>query len=248
MHALGVSGVVVEVFWGVVEARAPHEYDWSTYQHLVQLLQDEGFVVQVRACMCACACACVSMRGRVWRPTWGRGGCQGQGRARNADACGGGRCRFLSLPGAASALLVRQWAVGCSPPLSVAGPHGVTSCCRVGAFLKMAGCVCSPPTPASVCIGDAVLQQQRHGTATRLGDGARQQGEAPDWLCVCMRRGRGWRGGKGAWAGSALHQCCLHQGVQCCCDLVHWRAPRSARQGRPGEGDFGRCHLPAIAI
>lgn len=50
MHALGVSGVVVEVFWGVVEAAGPREYDWSTYQHLVQLLQDEGFVVQVALC------------------------------------------------------------------------------------------------------------------------------------------------------------------------------------------------------
>lgn len=48
MHALGVNGVVVELFWGVVEAQQPRQYDWSTYRQLISLLRDEGFVVQVR--------------------------------------------------------------------------------------------------------------------------------------------------------------------------------------------------------
>lgn len=50
MHALGVNGVVVEVFWGVVEGAGPRQYDWSTYRALIDLLRDEGFMVQVSLC------------------------------------------------------------------------------------------------------------------------------------------------------------------------------------------------------
>jgi hypothetical protein len=52
MGALGVSGISVDVMWGIVEAR-PLVYNWQPYRQLFNLLCDEGFTVQVTGLGCS---------------------------------------------------------------------------------------------------------------------------------------------------------------------------------------------------
>ncbi|TKY48774.1 Beta-amylase protein [Spatholobus suberectus] len=40
LHAAGVDGVMVDVWWGIVESKGPRQYDWSSYRTLFQLVQD----------------------------------------------------------------------------------------------------------------------------------------------------------------------------------------------------------------
>ncbi|XP_061364390.1 beta-amylase-like [Gastrolobium bilobum] len=40
LHAAGVDGVMVDVWWGIVESKGPQQYDWSAYRTLFQLVQD----------------------------------------------------------------------------------------------------------------------------------------------------------------------------------------------------------------
>ncbi|XP_020207464.1 beta-amylase isoform X1 [Cajanus cajan] len=40
LHAAGVDGVMVDVWWGIVEAKGPKKYDWSAYRTLFKLVQD----------------------------------------------------------------------------------------------------------------------------------------------------------------------------------------------------------------
>ncbi|CAA3027576.1 beta-amylase isoform X2 [Olea europaea subsp. europaea] len=41
-----VDGVMVDVWWGIVEAKGPKQYDWSSYRKLFQLVQNCGLKIQ----------------------------------------------------------------------------------------------------------------------------------------------------------------------------------------------------------
>ena len=45
---VGVQGVMVDVWWGVVERNGPKQYDWAAYKELVTLAQLNGLHIQVR--------------------------------------------------------------------------------------------------------------------------------------------------------------------------------------------------------
>mmetsp|Transcript_6987 Transcript_6987/g.25759 ORF Transcript_6987/g.25759 Transcript_6987/m.25759 type:complete len:971 (+) Transcript_6987:311-3223(+) len=47
LNAAGVDGVMVDVWWGVVEAEAPYMYDWSAYRELFDIIHDSGLKLQV---------------------------------------------------------------------------------------------------------------------------------------------------------------------------------------------------------
>lgn len=42
----GVDGVMVDVWWGIIEAKGPKQYEWSGYRSLFQLVQECGLKVQ----------------------------------------------------------------------------------------------------------------------------------------------------------------------------------------------------------
>ncbi|KAL7086787.1 hypothetical protein ACP275_13G023200 [Erythranthe tilingii] len=42
----GVDGVMVDVWWGIIEAKAPKQYDWSSYIKLFQLVRKCGLRIQ----------------------------------------------------------------------------------------------------------------------------------------------------------------------------------------------------------
>ncbi|KAL7128843.1 hypothetical protein ABFS83_13G021200 [Erythranthe nasuta] len=42
----GVDGVMVDVWWGIIEAKAPKQYDWSSYVKLFQLVRKCGLRIQ----------------------------------------------------------------------------------------------------------------------------------------------------------------------------------------------------------
>jgi len=49
LHALkkvGVDGVMVDVWWGVVERHGPGKYDWTSYRKLLDLVKSNGLRVQ----------------------------------------------------------------------------------------------------------------------------------------------------------------------------------------------------------
>lgn len=48
MKCIGVDGIVVEVVWGQVEARAPRQYVWAAHQRLFQMLLVIGLRARVR--------------------------------------------------------------------------------------------------------------------------------------------------------------------------------------------------------
>ncbi|KAK9820271.1 hypothetical protein WJX72_008396 [[Myrmecia] bisecta] len=50
LRCLGVEGVVLEVWWGLVEAAGPGQYDWSSNHTLLQKLRELGLTVKVELC------------------------------------------------------------------------------------------------------------------------------------------------------------------------------------------------------
>ncbi|XAR68077.1 Beta-amylase [Bertholletia excelsa] len=46
LRKAAVDGVMVDVWWGIVETKGPQQYDWSGYRSLFQLIQECGLKVQ----------------------------------------------------------------------------------------------------------------------------------------------------------------------------------------------------------
>nr|XP_048328173.1 beta-amylase [Ziziphus jujuba var. spinosa] len=46
LQGAGVDGVMMDVWWGIVESKGPKEYDWSGYRSLFQLIKECGLRVQ----------------------------------------------------------------------------------------------------------------------------------------------------------------------------------------------------------
>lgn len=46
LQQAGVDGVMVDVWWGIIEAKAPNQYDWSSYRALFNLVRKCGLRVQ----------------------------------------------------------------------------------------------------------------------------------------------------------------------------------------------------------
>ncbi|GIL62493.1 hypothetical protein Vafri_16696 [Volvox africanus] len=62
LRALGINGICVDVYWGIVEGVRPRDYDWSSYKQLFALIRDEGFMAQV--------CLCFHATDTMPLPTW----------------------------------------------------------------------------------------------------------------------------------------------------------------------------------
>lgn len=41
-----VDGVMVDVWWGIIEAKGPKQYDWKAYRSLFQAIKDCGLKIQ----------------------------------------------------------------------------------------------------------------------------------------------------------------------------------------------------------
>ncbi|XP_020256513.1 beta-amylase-like isoform X1 [Asparagus officinalis] len=46
LRAADVDGVMVDVWWGIVEGKGPKEYDWSGYRSLFQMVKEEALKLQ----------------------------------------------------------------------------------------------------------------------------------------------------------------------------------------------------------
>lgn len=46
---IGVKGVMVDVWWGVVEREGPQQYDWEAYKELTLIAKLYGLKIQVGA-------------------------------------------------------------------------------------------------------------------------------------------------------------------------------------------------------
>lgn len=68
LKTLGVDGVVMQVWWGVVEGDAPTKYDWAAYLVLVKFIQAAGLKVQ--ASMCFHGCKYSKQKPAIALPSW----------------------------------------------------------------------------------------------------------------------------------------------------------------------------------
>lgn len=46
LRAAGVDGVMVDVWWGIIESQGPKQYDWSAYRSLFQIVRECGLKLQ----------------------------------------------------------------------------------------------------------------------------------------------------------------------------------------------------------
>ena len=56
LRSVGVDGVMVDVWWGIVEAAGPTMYNWSAYKALVRMVASVGMRLQVVMSFHACGC------------------------------------------------------------------------------------------------------------------------------------------------------------------------------------------------
>lgn len=47
LKSVGVDGVMVDCWWGIVEAHSPQGYNWSGYKKLFQIVRDLNLKLQV---------------------------------------------------------------------------------------------------------------------------------------------------------------------------------------------------------
>ena len=50
----GVKGIVMEVWWGIVEKEGPQNYNWCGYKELLDMAKQWGLKVQVILCFHQC--------------------------------------------------------------------------------------------------------------------------------------------------------------------------------------------------
>lgn len=46
LKSINVDGVVVDCWWGIVEAHTPEQYNWSGYKQLFQIVRDLNLKLQ----------------------------------------------------------------------------------------------------------------------------------------------------------------------------------------------------------
>ena len=46
LKAAGVDGVMVDIWWGIVESKGPKQYDWYAYRSMFKLVQQCGLKIQ----------------------------------------------------------------------------------------------------------------------------------------------------------------------------------------------------------
>eukprot|EP00252_Welwitschia_mirabilis_P016455 TRINITY_DN3629_c0_g1_i3.p1 TRINITY_DN3629_c0_g1~~TRINITY_DN3629_c0_g1_i3.p1 ORF type:complete len:478 (-),score=96.07 TRINITY_DN3629_c0_g1_i3:204-1637(-) len=66
----GVQGVVVEVWWGIVERFSPLHYDWSMYEDLFKLVSDADLKLHTVLSFHASLHPCSSSRSKISLPLW----------------------------------------------------------------------------------------------------------------------------------------------------------------------------------
>lgn len=47
LKSINVDGVMVDCWWGIVEAHVPQEYNWNGYKRLFQIVRDVKLKLQV---------------------------------------------------------------------------------------------------------------------------------------------------------------------------------------------------------
>ena len=64
LRLLGVEGVELPIWWGIVEKEAIGKYNWSSYLSIIELIQEMGLKVQVSFCFHA------SQQPKIPLPDW----------------------------------------------------------------------------------------------------------------------------------------------------------------------------------
>ena len=54
LSEIGVEGVMIDVWWGIVERDGPRKYDWAAYREVIDMIKDAGLKVQAVMSFHAC--------------------------------------------------------------------------------------------------------------------------------------------------------------------------------------------------
>jgi len=54
LSEIGVEGVMIDVWWGIVERDGPRKYDWAAYREVMDMIKDAGLKVQAVMSFHAC--------------------------------------------------------------------------------------------------------------------------------------------------------------------------------------------------
>jgi beta-amylase len=46
LKSAGVEGVMMDVWWGIVEKDGPRNYNWSAYKEIIEIVRKSGLKVQ----------------------------------------------------------------------------------------------------------------------------------------------------------------------------------------------------------
>ncbi|KAH7351517.1 hypothetical protein KP509_19G001000 [Ceratopteris richardii] len=68
LKLIGVDGVMMYIWWGIVEGEGPRRYNWSAYATLVNLVKSVGLKIQ--ASMCFHGCSNASENCSISLPQW----------------------------------------------------------------------------------------------------------------------------------------------------------------------------------
>lgn len=66
---VGVDGIMVDAWWGIVEKDGPRVYNWSIYYELFGMIREHGLKVQAMMSFHQCG-GNVGGRGRIPLPLW----------------------------------------------------------------------------------------------------------------------------------------------------------------------------------
>ncbi|KAI7758412.1 hypothetical protein M8C21_013100 [Ambrosia artemisiifolia] len=47
LKSINVDGVMIDTWWGIVEAKNPQDYNWKGYKQLFSIVRDLGLKLQV---------------------------------------------------------------------------------------------------------------------------------------------------------------------------------------------------------
>lgn len=96
LKSIGVQGVTVDLWWGIVEGEEPRKYDFSAYLALARLMEAEGlqinFVLSFHTCGCNVGDSC-----SVPLPRWVEEACKRDPDLLYTDAHGNRNGEYLSL-------------------------------------------------------------------------------------------------------------------------------------------------------
>ena len=61
LKVAGVDGIMVDVWWGTIEAKGPKQYDWTAYRRLFKVVEEYDLKIQAISVLAECGIKNISI-------------------------------------------------------------------------------------------------------------------------------------------------------------------------------------------